>query len=288
MRVALSTRTRIALTSFSLLCVSLLLTAYSIRHPQVNDAGSMVVTETLRPVFSVTHSLRTSIRYVWDSYINLINVADENVALKERLREVDAERTRLLETKAQNERLKSLLNAKEQENLSGIAAEVIGYDPSSWVKGVLINRGRADGVERGMAVVDGAGVVGQIVAAGLHTAHVLLITDHSSGVDALVQSSRVRGVVEGSGGSICELRYVSRDDQVKEQEQVVTSGMDGIFPKGLIIGTVERVEKPTGGLFQMIELNPAVDFSKLEDVLVLAKANEDFEKQSNILSKEKK
>jgi rod shape-determining protein MreC len=118
-------------------------------------------------------------------------------------------------------------------------------------------------------VVTHRGVVGRITEVSSYTSKVLLITDMNSSVDALIQRTRARGVVEGRGSSLCELRYVAGSDDVSVGDLVVTSGLCGIFPKGLPIGTVKDVEKDSFGLFQQIELVPSVELNKLEEVSVL-------------------
>ena len=133
-----------------------------------------------------------------------------------------------------------------------------------------MNRGTSHGIRVGMAVVHPRGVVGQVVAVSPNFSHVLLLTDHSSGVDVMTQDSRARGVVEGIGADHCELRYVSKQTPVRVGDTVLTSGMDGVFPKGLLVGSVSKVAVETGTLLQNIEVKVAVDLDKLEEVLVVS------------------
>ena len=120
-----------------------------------------------------------------------------------------------------------------------------------------------------MAVMHPDGVVGQVVSAAQHSARVLLITDASSSVDALVQEGRVRGIAEGAGSQGCELRYVTKDAVIKSGELVVTSGFDRVYPKGVVLGVVSHVHAGEAGLFQSVRVKPAVDFSRLEEVMIL-------------------
>jgi rod shape-determining protein MreC len=120
-----------------------------------------------------------------------------------------------------------------------------------------------------MAVVHPRGVVGQITSVGSNSARVLLVNDHSSGVDVLIQGSRVRGVLEGAGEKVCELKFVTKENPVKVGDVVVTSGMDQVFPKGLVVGTVSHVSAQTGTLFQTVEVRPAVNFARVEEVVVV-------------------
>ena len=153
-----------------------------------------------------------------------------------------------------------------------VAAEVIGQDPSSWFKSVTINKGEGDGVKRGMAVISPDGVVGQILKAAPHYATVLLVTDYNSAIDSIVQKTRARAIVEGSGENRCQLKYLLRTDEVNVGDVIVTSGLGGNFPKGLLIGEIRRVEKKGRGVFQYADLMPSVDLTKLEEVLVITES----------------
>jgi rod shape-determining protein MreC len=259
----------VAVTSFSLLCASLLLTAYSAKNPSVGRAGGVVIGELVSPINALVQLVHETFRSSWDRYVYLLGVEEENEHLRGRLQQLEGDLALLNEFRGENERLRKLLNFTEDSELKGVAGTVIGSDPTGWVRGIVIDKGTADGISVGMAVVHTRGVVGQVISTGPTSSRILLISDHSSGVDAIVQGSRVRGVVEGSGAQLCELRYVTREYPVKQGEVILTSGMDGIFPKGLIIGTVSAVEQSGGAIFQTVELKPAVDFTRLEEVLVV-------------------
>jgi len=120
-----------------------------------------------------------------------------------------------------------------------------------------------------MVVVGAAGLVGYVINTSRDVSKVLLITDHNSSVPAICQASRARGVVQGKTGELCDLNYVSRQEGVHPGERVITSGLGGRYPKGLIVGTVTRIEKKPYGVFQKVDVTPAVDFRKLEEVFVI-------------------
>ena len=202
------------------------------------------------------------------------------VDLRERLEQLEGDLALLQEFKGENERLRKLLDFSRGVELHGVVGSVIGFDPSGWVRGIVINKGSSSGIVPGLAVIHARGVVGQVVAVSPSTARILLLSDHSSGVDAVVQGSRARGIVEGSGGSMCELRYVNREYSIKPGELVLTSGMDGVFPKGLVVGSVTEVDAVSGGLFQSIALKPSVDFSRLEEVLILTSTVQDVSEKN--------
>lgn len=269
MSTGVSERKKIAALSFGLLCCSLLLTAYSARNPSFARLGTSALFEVVAPLHAAVDFAEDSTRSLWNGYFGLVGVSQENEKLRARLSELDGERGLLEEFKRENERLRALLDLNAVSQLRGVAANVIGDEPSGWGQGVLVNKGGLSGVHVGMAVVHPKGVVGQVVAVSPNYSHVLLITDHSSGVDVMTQDARVRGVIEGVGADHCELRYVSKQTPVRTGDTVVTSGMDGVFPKGLIVGVVSKVAVETGTLLQNVEVKISVDLDRLEEVLIV-------------------
>ncbi len=187
-------------------------------------------------------------------------------------REVDRLRLEVQESReraAAAERLERLLEYRERTGAAMTAASVIGRDASGLYRTVLIDRGSGDGIEHDQAVLAPEGVVGRVVKVFPRSSLVLLLTDRSSGIDAIVQRTRDQGVVQGRGGSSCELRYLDRSAEVRVGDAIVTSGMGGRFPKGVWIGQVSGVN-PGGELFQSVEVRPTADLGRLEEVLVVA------------------
>jgi rod shape-determining protein MreC len=205
-----------------------------------------------------------------DSYAELVGVREENVRLREELQKYKAATNDYREAVATNVRLANLLGMKEFLATPTLSAEIIGLDPSHWFKTVIIGRGSSDGVRTGMPVTVAEGIVGQVVNTSPHYAKVLLATDPNSAIDALVQRNRVQGIVKGDGAGY-RMEYVLKNSEVQKGDRVVTSGIGEIFPKGIPIGTVSRVEKNRHGMFQKIELEPATDFSQLEYLLIVMK-----------------
>jgi rod shape-determining protein MreC len=189
--------------------------------------------------------------------------------LKQRLAELQQENHQMKEMAIANERLQKLLQFREKISSSVIAAEVIGQDPSSWFKSVTINKGEKDGIRKGMAVISHEGVIGQILKTAPDYATILLITDYNSAIDSIVQRTRAKAIVEGKGENRCQLKYLLRADEVIVGDIVVTSGLGGNFPKGLMVGEIRKVDKRGHGVFQNAELVPSVDLTKLEEVLVI-------------------
>ncbi len=271
MAATVSSRTKVILTAFALFCCSLFLTAYSARNPQIARVGYWAVGEVERPLQVMTEKVYDSVANLWSGYVSLLDVRRQNEILQERLRSLESEVVELSEVRAENERLSRILRFVEETRLDGVIARVIGRNPSNWVQSVTLNKGSLDGIAVDMAVIDGLGVVGQVMEVSPHSTNVLLAIDPTSGVDGLLQDGRARGVVSGAGKGRYVLKFVSRDQDVKMGDRIVTSGIGGIFPSGLLIGSVAEIKRQSMGLFQEVEAVPAVDFSKLEEVLVLAK-----------------
>ncbi len=157
----------------------------------------------------------------------------------------------------------------QELKIEGIAANVIGYDPSNWVKSVTIDKGFINGIRKGMSVIEGKGVVGHVISTSRTSSRVLLVSDHASSIDAVIQRTRARGIVEGSGGRLARLSYLIEKEDVKIGDRIIASGLDGIYPKGLFIGVVTNVDPPARRLFHRIQVQPAVDFLKLENIFVV-------------------
>ncbi|MFQ5850459.1 MAG: rod shape-determining protein MreC [Candidatus Binatia bacterium] len=268
--IAFFRRNQVLLSScFCLLFSTYILGAASTGRLQTDPVGPLLL-EAVRPL---QRGLQATVVALWklqDSYQAFTGLWRGNVELKRRIMELEAERNRLLEAEATNRRLQELLDLKTQVAGQSVTAAVIGNSASTWFQSLTINKGTKDGIRKGMAVISPVGIVGQLVTVAPRSSKVLLITDHNSGVDVIVQRSRARGIVSGSLGNAPVLKYVSRNDEIREGDRLVTSGLDGIFPKGLLVGTVGMVRKETSGLFQHVEVSLAVNPSRIEEVLVVS------------------
>ncbi len=204
-----------------------------------------------------------------DSYVFLVDLKRENVALRRKMTELREENSLLRERAIASGRLQNLLRFSKKIPGPILPAQIIGIDPSSWFRTILIDKGTKHGVERGMAVVSPEGIVGHVLQTSLHSAKVLLITDFNSSVDAIVQRSRAKGLVEGNGENRCRLKYAPRAEDIQPGDRVVTSGLGGRYPKGLMVGKIRKIEKKSYGLFQQAEIILSANFSKLEEVFVI-------------------
>src|ERR1017187_7752577 len=210
---------------------------------------------------------------LWHNYFYLRGVRAENRQLKEQIEHMRLEQVRLAEDAAQARRLQTLLAFKEQFISRTVAAQVIGSSGSDHSRIIYIDKGENAGIKRDMAVMTVAGIVGKVLLVYPSVAQVLLISDESSGVGALLEKTRLQGVLRGTANGEVVLERVMSDEQVPLGEIVLTSGGDQIFPKGLPVGTVINVGSGKD-LFLHIKIKPAADLSKLEEVLVLVEKQE--------------
>ena len=262
-------RNQVLLSSGVFLAFSVLLLVLNRGGVRRFDPLGVVFLEILRPLQLVTTQATGAFGGVWEGYVNLVGTEKENRELRERLRLLEGRHQHDMEVEIENQRLARLLAFQSDVPSQVVTARVIGKDASGIFQSFVLDRGAREGISAGMAVVSADGVVGRIAQASFHGSRVLLLSDHNSGVDALVQRTRARGLVEGALNRSCSMKYIKRGDEVDVDDVVVTSGLDGIFPKGILIGRVSAVTRKDFGLFQVAEVVPAVDFSKLEEVLVL-------------------
>jgi rod shape-determining protein MreC len=211
---------------------------------------------------------------VWNRYLALHRVREENLALRQELARLAQENARLRETTAASERLHVLLDLKEAFPSTTIAAQVVGRDPTNWYRSIVINKGRADGLAVEMGVMTPAGAVGRIVKVYDHFAVVLLLIDRNNAVTGLVQGTRDEGIVEGTEPGLARIKYLPLLSTVKVGDQVVTSGLAGGFPRGLPIGRITKIERGEGALSLSATIEPASEFAKLEEVLVITTARD--------------
>ena len=236
-----------------------------------NPAEKLVaeITAPFQRFFTGTISIA---RNIWRSYFFLVETRQDNLLLKKKIDLLKIENSKYQELLLANQRLQKLLNFQENTDEPLLPARVIGWDSSGLFKSIIIDKGANDGLRINMPVVNSEGAVGRVVSVSPDYAQVLLVTDQNSAVDGLVQRSRGRGMVKGRGSSECYFDYVIKTCDIKTGDIIVTSGLGRIFPKGLYLGIVKEINDSPNKLFKDVRVAPAVDFSKLEEVLIVLRS----------------
>lgn len=228
-----------------------------------------VLSYTVAPAQRTVLGAESFVKEVWSDYVFLVGVRDENEALARTVSALQGENNGLKEELKRNERLRALLEYRDPLPYTADGAGIISLNMERWTRTAVIDKGRADGVEKDRAVISPDGVVGRTLEVRNNTSRVLLATDLRSNIDVIIQRTRVKGVVEGNGTGGLVLKYIRQVDEVQVGDQVVTSGLSGIFPRALVVGEVTKIEKGGDNFFKHIEVRPSADIGRLEEVLVL-------------------
>ena len=265
---------RTPLLAGCLVLAALLFYSAHLRQKDSTNVFERIVLGITAPVQGGMAAFADGVAGVWSRFTGGFGSTQEMARLTAENRRLRSELEQLAETRLENERLSRLLDFRDATDIRARAlpARVIAEDASSWFRTIVIDRGRNDGVKEGLPVVVAEGVVGRVIKSAADNSRVLLITDASSALAGLVQRSRARGVCRGRG-DLLAFDFAMHWEEIEVGDLIVTSGMGGVFPKGLSVGTVQRVELNEKGLFQSVEVTPSVDFYRLEEVLVLIEDN---------------
>jgi len=226
-------------------------------------------------VQNLFYGLSHGVRSTTSEYVNILKVKSINQDLKKENDELKTRLTLFTENQNELERLRTLLDFQKNTKMELIPAQVIGRNLVTDHNTITINKGTQHGLVAGQAVLTVSGAVGHIFKPSLKTAHVMLITDRYSVVDALIQKTRTHGLVEGKSKDSCILQYVERTEEVKDGDLIVTGGLDNIFPKGFPLGVITNVERKTKNTSLVIEVKPVVDPNKVEEVFVVKNAGDE-------------
>jgi rod shape-determining protein MreC len=262
-------RLRTAAVVFAFLGVFLYVFSLNFRPPERMDGLQRSIVETVGPLIKVIGNGSKFIEDLVKEYVWLKQARRENESLKSQVAKLEQRLTDYQEAYIENLRLRRLLDFKNTVQSQTIAAQVVTHDLTGWFQTLIIDKGFLDKVAPDMAVVNDEGVVGRVLDVSDRYSRVLLITDPESAVDAVIQRNRVRGILSGKDANTCVLKYVRSNLDVQVGDLVISSGKDGIFPKGLRLGVVQGTFKDPVDLFQKIEVKPLVRLSALEEVLVI-------------------
>ncbi len=263
-------RHRIPIHGLLALALAFYVVTVSSTHSDKGEPVTRLLSQAMIPLKKSLHAVGAAVHHLQRNYVDLKDLWNENRALKEQIATLEAERNRLFEAKLANDRLTELLEIRTRILRESVAATVISHSPSSWFRTVTVDKGSHAGIHRGMAVITPRGVVGKVVSVEGDTAKVMLLTDHMSGLDVITQRTRVRGIVSGSvdGGPI--VKYMGRNEDVRPGDRLITSGLDGTFPKGLLVGTIVDIADDEPGLFRRVRVSLAVDPLVMEEVLFVS------------------
>jgi rod shape-determining protein MreC len=228
-----------------------------------------VLLDVTAPVQRVLAAPANAFSRVWQGYVALFDVREDNERLVERIAQLEEENLQYREALVTSGRLSDIAQMRADFEFPMLASRVVGLDVSPWFRAVLVDRGEQQGVHPGNPVITHDGVVGLVTATASSAAKTMLLLDRQSAVDGLVQRSRVRGVVRGQGTDRLGFEFVVREADVRRGDVIISSGLDGVYPKGLRIGVVEEVRDAGGRLLQTAILQPSVDFGRLEQVFVM-------------------
>jgi rod shape-determining protein MreC len=235
--------------------------------------GVAAVTAPVQAAFARMHRVALG---GWTTYLEWKALRADAARLRAEVTALRLRQLRQDELDAENERLRALLTLRERLSVRTIGAEVVAREWNGFTRGLTVNRGRTDGLEKLAPVIVTRGVVGRVMELRRDSAVVQLVTDPASGIAGVVNRTRAQGLVEGVAGGRMRLKLAAREEGVTVGDMVFTSGIGGLFPKGLPLGRVTRVQ-PATGLFRLVDLEPAVDLSTVEEVLVLPRgAGEDL------------
>jgi len=270
----------VLLTSGALLILSLHLISTGVHPGDLAARPQSAFLEVISPVTGAFTHLSDGASSIVSDYMDLVHVREENAHLRNELARVKSDQARLAELEAENQHLGELLELKDALGTNAVAANVIGSDATGLSRTLVLGSGTSDGLRPGMAVLANQGVVGKIIAVSPHASRVLMIDDHNSALDGFDQRSRARGIVAGLVDDGVILKYADRSQDIRAGDTIVTSGLDGIFPRGLLVGTVLSVHREGPGLFLGVRIAPAVDFRELEQVLILTQPPPHLEDQA--------
>ena len=270
----LSRYRRVLILALALLVAFVLMTL-QVRHDRAALSFTrQAILFVVSPFIKLTAVTAGSLGRVWHDYVDLRALREENQRLQQESAILQRRISQLEEHALETQRLQGLLAMRETSRANYLAARIVGKDATNWFKTILIDRGSQAGLRRNFPVVAPDGLVGRVVEVTPYTAKVQLITDPVSASGGLLQRTRVTGIVSGNLGAGLKVRYLPLLADVAVGDEVVTSGMGGVFPKGIPVGRVVAVERKSGALFQEAVLQPKVDLGRLEEVLILMEAGQ--------------
>ena len=253
----------------SILIFSLVLMTVNVRYEKSNLFFESIVVWFFSPIQNLLTSTTSYVSDAFDHYFFLVETSKENDRLLLKVNLLSKKNNELIERNKLLERSDNLIEFLDKDERPFVIAKVIGYDATQWSKVIFINRGTNHKVQKNSSVMNNAGIIGHVIHSSPNSSKVLLITDGRSAVDSLFQETRESGITVGTGENICEMKFVPISAKINLGDKVISSGLGGVFPKGLVVGRVVDIVKKSQELFQDIMVEPSADLSNIEEVIVL-------------------
>lgn len=266
-------RHQILITSL-VLCLIALNTTTSVKK---GTGADLIVQNTtdfvISPLQNSILSVKNIITSIGSDYLFLVHAKKENDDLKHKLAKLENEKARLTEALIEQQRLKEILSFTDRAPFGTVTASILAESSvnssAGWTRTITINKGSAMGITLNMPVIVQQGLVGRIVSSKRNTSTVLLLTDPRSNIGTLVQRTRVKGIINGNGTGNLNLKYVRELDDINVGDNIITTGLSLIFPKGIVVGEVVEAKKGTDNFFKSVKIKPTVDFNEIEEVMVV-------------------
>lgn len=257
----------------------LALSLYTVSKREYNfdrmSVFEQLMIESFAPIQRLASSTQLSLGSLFDHYLANVSASKNNLVLRKKMEELESRLFTYEEIQLENVRLKDLLDFSSDIPHKKVLAQVVAWDASSDFQTLRINKGLTDGLSLQSTVVTAKGLVGYVYRLTDHFADILTILDPNNRTDVLVHRTRSHGILEGYHDGRTLMKYVTRTEPVILGDEVLTSGLGNIYPKGIPIGAVGRIERESYGITQYVEVIPGVDFSRLEEVLVLVRPNDE-------------
>lgn len=255
----------------NLLVVALALWGIATQSFNLKDVSAFegFLIEAFAPIQRGTVSVKERVASMFDHYVMIVNTSKENVQLRKTVDELENKIFEYQEVRKENERLKQLLQFGKEIPREKVLAQIVSWDASNEFKVLRINKGSSDGLKKMSPVITMNGLVGYVYRLTPNYADILTILDQNNRVDSIVARTRSHGIVEGVSDFKCRLKYLNRTEKVEVGDEVITAGLGNIYPKGIKVGKITKIDKENYGITQSIVVTPSVNFHKLEEVVVL-------------------
>ena len=252
---------------FKVLIVIISLVALIATSKTITSPARVKIVDFLAPSLKALHSFLDSAKNI----LPFASLREENRILRERINLLNRKVEELKVVSSDNDRLKELLNFRKTMPFTTIPAQVIGRDPSNWSNSLIVDKGLDGGVKQNKAVLSTKGLVGRVLEVGRYSSKILLITDPNLKVGIMIRRNRQGGVMVGRPGGRCKVIYISLDSDAKIGDKIITAGFGSVFPKGILVGDIEKIGREEGQLYKYAIVKPSQDLSKLEEVLCIIK-----------------